>query len=448
MESCPFLCYIGIMIDSLPYALSCVLAGFLSFLSPCVLPLIPSYLCIIGGTPQGGEGAETSDGGLWKPRLMAGTVSFILGFSAVFIVLSIIFSVTFLLMGNALRWINWISGAVVIVLGLNIIFDFLAFLNYEKRFHIKRQPKGIIGAFLTGAAFGAGWTPCIGPVLAGVLLLAAQSGGIPRAALYLACYSAGLGLPFLLASGFFNVFIKASSRLRPRLPLIRKISGALLVAMGVLIVTGQYRKLNAFTARWQTGAGSGNASAPVLNDPLVSIPAGGEQEDDSPAGQITPYIIRPDVIEVFSAAGLPVERAARRPEDFTLPLLDGTEQTLSGLREKVVFLNFWGTWCPPCRKEMPSMERLHQGLKDKGLVMIAVNGSESAEQVSGFMLENNLTFPVALDANGRVTIRYGVRAIPTTYIINRRGLIVSRMVGAIEWDSPEIIKAFEVLLGE
>ena len=428
------------MTNSIVYALSCALAGLLSFLSPCILPLIPSYLCIIGGTSSLPGGQDTA----LKPKVLAGTVSFIMGFSAVFIVLSIIFSATFLLMGNAIRWINRISGAVVIVLGLNIIFDFLTFLNYEKRFHVAGRQRGIIGAFVTGAAFGAGWTPCVGPVLAGVLLLASQNGRIGEAALYLACYSAGLGLPFLLASIFFGAFMQASAKLKSRLPLIRKASGVLLVAMGVLIVTGQYQKLSAVTAGWQ--ANMGRTNVPMVDDAVARIPAAGGQEGNTPAGQVTPYVIRSDIIEAFTAAGLSVERAGIRPEDFTLPLLDGTEQTLSALRGKVVFLNFWATWCPPCRMEMPSMERLHQGLKDKGLVMIAVNAGETPEQASGFMRENNLTFSVALDRSGIVNNRYGVRAIPATYIINKHGLIVSRTIGAIEWDSPAIIAALEKLL--
>ncbi|MDR0320969.1 MAG: redoxin family protein [Treponema sp.] len=414
----------------LVYALTCALAGLLSFLSPCVLPLIPSYLCVIGGTPPGSEKGNE------KPRLMAGTASFILGFSTVFIVLSIIFSATFSLMGNTVRWINWVSGTVVIVLGLNIIFDFLDFLNYEKRFHfaapLRGHLRGISGAFLTGAAFGAGWTPCVGPILAGVLLLAA-SGGIPRAVLYLVCYSAGLGLPFLLASIFFGKFRKVSAKLRPGLPVIRKISGALLAAMGVLIITGQYQKLNILTAGWQSNLGGIQLSAPLLDTP-ARLPTA-----DSSASQA-------EAVNALAAAGLQIARDPIEPINFNLFFLDGTAQTLSDLKGNVVFLNFWATWCPPCRIEMPSMENLYQELKDRGLSMVAVNTGETAEQASAFMRESGLSFPVALDRTGSVSGQYGIQAIPTTYILDRRGLIVARMIGSIEWDSPKMIMAFEKLL--
>ena len=406
-----------------------MLAGLLSFLSPCVLPLIPSYLCVIGGSPP------SSDGGRLQPRLVALTLSFVLGFSAVFITLSIISAATFNLMGNATRWIGWVSGAVVIVLGLNIVFNFIPFLSYEKR--PRFAGRGIAGTFVTGAAFGAGWTPCVGPVLAGVLLLAAQ-GGVPRAAVFLACYSAGLALPFLLASLFFNAFLKASEKIRPYLPAIQKISGVLLVVLGALIASGQYQRFSALAAQWQPNpAASGRA------DSVQAIPAGGKI-DGAVGGRDN--AIPPETMQLFTSAGLSVAAEGIDPIDFTLPLLDGTTQTLSALKGSVVFLNFWATWCPPCREEMPSMESLYRRLRDRGMVMLAVNGGETPEQVSGFMRENALTFPTVMDRTGSVSRQYGIQAIPTTYIIDRRGLIVARMIGAIRWDTPEVIAALESLL--
>ncbi|GHV93761.1 cytochrome c biogenesis protein CcsB [Spirochaetia bacterium] len=419
-------------------------AGLLSFLSPCVLPLIPSYLCIIGGAPVS---AISEKGGAFKPRLVAGTISFILGFSAVFIVLSVLFAATFSLMGGISRYINWISGAVVIVLGLNIIFDFFSFLNYEKRFHLSGPPRGIAGAFLAGAAFGAGWTPCVGPVLGSILLLAARDGGIPNAILYLTFYSAGMGLPFLLASLFFNVFLKTSAKLRAHLPLIRRISGALLILIGLLIVTGRYQALNALTSQWQNNLLPVPASSGVSGGASA---AGGDSADTTPMAAndspIADNAVSPEVIKAFNAAGIPIVAEGFEPLDFNLPLLDGTNRALSDLKGKAVFLNFWATWCGPCRMEMPSMEAVYQRLKDRGFEILAVNVGEKGDQVLGFMKENKLNFPAALDETGIIGAYYGVQAIPTTYIIDKRGLIISRVVGAIDWNQPGIITAFESLL--
>jgi peroxiredoxin len=135
-----------------------------------------------------------------------------------------------------------------------------------------------------------------------------------------------------------------------------------------------------------------------------------------------------------------------QPVDFTLPALDGTNVTLSQLAGKVVFLNFWATWCGPCEAEMPSMESLYQKLKDRGFVVIAVNLGETNAQVSGFMRRYNLSFTALLDRTSRTGTSYGVQAIPTTYIIDRRGLIVARMIGSINWDTPDITAAMETLL--
>ena len=421
-------------------------AGLLSFLSPCVLPLIPSYLCIIGGVPLS---ASSENGGTFKPRLVAGTVSFILGFSAVFIVLSVLLAATFSLMGGISRYINWISGAVVIVLGLNIIFDFISFLNYEKRFHFTGRLRGIIASFPAGMAFGAGWTPCVGPALGSILLLAAQSGGIPRAVLYLAFYSAGLGLPFLLASIFFNAFLKTSIKLRSHLPMIRRISGALLIIIGVLIITGRYQALNALTSKWQGNLlGENLSEAETSQERAGSGSAAPFNETESGGNEtaMTDKTVPSEVIEAFNAAGLPVIADGIDPFDFNLPLTDGTNLALSELKGKAVFLNFWATWCGPCRMEMPSMEKVYQGLKDRGFEIMAVNLGEKEKQVSDFMGENKLSFPAALDENGIIGAYYGVQAIPTTYILDRRGLIISRVTGAIDWNQPDIISAFETLL--
>jgi len=226
-------------------------AGFLSFFSPCVLPLIPSYLSILGGA--GGIARSSTENEPETGRrfvLLITTFCFILGFTAVFIVLSIIISATFLLMGGVSKYIRVAAGVIVIVLGLNIIFDFIAFLNYEKRMRINK-PRGLAGAFLAGAAFGAGWTPCIGPILTGVLFLAGQSGKAGIAALYLALYSLGLGLPFLLAAVFLDRFLVTAKWFRAHLPLIKKISGIVLIIMGVLILTGRFSALNIIMQKWQ-----------------------------------------------------------------------------------------------------------------------------------------------------------------------------------------------------
>ena len=226
-------------------------AGLLSFLSPCVFPLIPSYLSILGGVglSDGGEGRGPKNR-TSRPRLLRSAGGFVLGFSVVFIALGILVSAAFFFMGGITKYINWAAGIIVIVLGLNTVFDFLSFVNYEKRPFLAKvlRPGGGYStgaAFIAGAAFGAGWTPCIGPILTAILFMAGQSGKTLLAVVYLAVYSAGLALPFLLAALFFDSLLKHGAHLRSALPLIRRISGILLVAIGLLILTGRYSALNA-----------------------------------------------------------------------------------------------------------------------------------------------------------------------------------------------------------
>jgi thiol-disulfide isomerase/thioredoxin len=132
--------------------------------------------------------------------------------------------------------------------------------------------------------------------------------------------------------------------------------------------------------------------------------------------------------------------------DFELQQLGGGSRSLSSFKGKVVFLNFWATWCGPCRQEMPSMERLYQRLKGKGLEIVAVNLQEDDKAVQKFVNEHKLSFPVLLDKSGRVGATYGARSIPTSYIIDRKGFVVAGTIGTREWDTEQYVRFFERLL--
>ena len=144
--------------------------------------------------------------------------------------------------------------------------------------------------------------------------------------------------------------------------------------------------------------------------------------------------------------GISVAKSPLDTIEFQLEDLQGTTKSLSSYRGKVVFLNFWATWCGPCRSEMPSMQRLYDVLKDEGFEIVAVNLQESAHQVKRFLDEEKLTFPVLLDKDGYTGSVYGARSIPTTYLIDREGKIFARAIGAREWDSPEIMSVFRDIL--
>ncbi len=134
--------------------------------------------------------------------------------------------------------------------------------------------------------------------------------------------------------------------------------------------------------------------------------------------------------------------------DFELQELSGASRRLSDFNGRVVFLNFWATWCGPCRMEMPSMQRLYERLKRKGLEIVAVNLQEDRGSVQRFVDELGLNFPVLLDTTGRVGATYGARSIPTTYIVDREGFVIAGTIGTREWDGEQYIRFFERLLAQ
>jgi peroxiredoxin len=148
----------------------------------------------------------------------------------------------------------------------------------------------------------------------------------------------------------------------------------------------------------------------------------------------------------FRQAGLNVLNQPVAARDFSVPMLDGVNQSLSGLKGKVVFLNFWATWCGPCVTEVQSMEVLYQRFKNRDFTMLGVDIQEPMEEVSAFMKDRRLTFPVGLDLNGRASSLYSITAIPTTYIIDRDGYIIASVRGSMNWNTPEIFATIEKLL--
>jgi len=230
--------------------LAAFIAGLLSFLSPCVLPLISSYLVFISGTKLSNSSkTNTKEIKIFSEyhlHILFSTLFFVIGFTTVFIILSILFSTIFILAGGANIIINAVSGIIVIVLGFNILFNFIPFLSYEKRIQITKRPQNFLDSFIVGSAFGAGWTPCIGPILGSILLMAGQSGKLFSSIMYLFAYSAGLGTPFLISAFFFSTFLKYIEKLKPWRHFIKIASGIFIIIIGVFIVFGRFQYLNSF----------------------------------------------------------------------------------------------------------------------------------------------------------------------------------------------------------
>jgi cytochrome c-type biogenesis protein len=221
------------------------LAGLLSFLSPCVLPLVPVYLGIITGMSLDDLQENVSRRAVLLPAL-----SFVGGFSLVFLLMGASATLIGQLFRQYQDWIARIGGVIVVLFGLHLLGVFrLTPLLREKRLHLATTPKGYLGAAATGVAFGAGWTPCIGPVLGGVLSMAMLRETMWSGLLLLGFYSLGLAVPFLLAGLATGSFLGASRRFRRMLPAMEKASGAVLLVVGVMLLTGTFTTLAAFFAR-------------------------------------------------------------------------------------------------------------------------------------------------------------------------------------------------------
>ncbi|EKF17541.1 cytochrome c biogenesis CcdA family protein [Nitratireductor pacificus] len=225
--------------------LSALGAGALSFLSPCVLPLVPPYLCYMAGVSveefQGQKQAEQASSGLNGTRLalFSASFAFVLGFTTVFVLLGAGASS----IGAVLRaWQNElaiVAGVVIILMGLNFLGILrIPFLSREARFQAGGKPATKLGAYVMGLAFAFGWTPCIGPVLGPILTLAGGRETVTDGAILLAVYSLGLGIPFLIAALFSGSFMRFLSRFRMHLGRVEKVMGGLLVLAGVLFLTG------------------------------------------------------------------------------------------------------------------------------------------------------------------------------------------------------------------
>jgi cytochrome c-type biogenesis protein len=228
-------------------------AGIVSFVSPCVLPIVPGYLSFISGINVAQlRDAETPRG--LARRVAVTSIAFVLGFSTVFVALGAAATYVGYLLQQYKRTLGVVGGVVIIILGLHTAGIMpIKFLLYEKKADVKSKPLGLLGAYVVGLAFAFGWTPCIGPILGAILLYASQQQTVGEGVLLLAAYSAGLGIPFILSGLAINGFFAAFSRLRRHMKIVEYVAGAMLVGVGLLLVTGRLTALAGFFSKMFPG---------------------------------------------------------------------------------------------------------------------------------------------------------------------------------------------------
>jgi len=230
--------------------LAALFAGFISFISPCVLPLVPAYISFISGVSMD-ELRKAERRQQTNFRLLISALLFIAGFTAVFVLLGATATVIGGFLLKNLGFLSKAAGVVLIIFGLHVAgFIKIPFLNYEARFQNDNKPTSAIGAFLVGSAFAFGWTPCIGPILGGILAIAGSQETVAKGMLLLLIYSIGLGIPFFLTAAATQRILSAMNRVKKHFKTVELVSGAFLIIIGVMMVFNLFTTINGVLVRW------------------------------------------------------------------------------------------------------------------------------------------------------------------------------------------------------
>lgn len=383
------------------------LQGILSFLSPCIFPLIPLYIGYLsGGTAKrDGEGNLLYD----RKRVLVNTVFFVAGISFTFFLLGLGVSAAGSFFKDYQAMFAKAGGILVIALGLYQlgVFGSSRILGNEHRLPLRMDKMAMspLTALLMGFSFSFAWTPCVGPALSGVLLMTASAETRVKGFLMIGVYTLGFVLPFLAVGVFTTSLLKLFKRHMNVVKYTVKIGAVLMILMGLMMFTGTMNNI--------TGYLSGTAQG---GEETVSEEDSTQQEE----------------------AGDTTEETAL--EDLVLMDQYGKEHRLSDYRGKVVFLNFWATWCPPCKAEMPDIQELHEEYQKQGedaeVVILGVSlpgfGQEgSKEEIASFMEENGYTYPTLMDVDAELTQRYGITSYPTTFMIDKEGAVYGYISGML-----------------
>jgi cytochrome c-type biogenesis protein len=369
-------------------------AGILSFLSPCVLPLVPGYISLISGVSIDGLKEGTTN----RRAVIINSLAFNAGLSIIFLVLG----TTAGLVGAAITsnpWVRIIGGIVIIAFGLQLIGLLkISALYKDTRFFSDDKPRGIFGSAALGMAFAAGWTPCIGPILGGIIGLAATSGGWRSGLVLSAFYSAGLAVPFLITGLGINQFLSFYKGFRRHLHKVEVISGVVLIVVGLLVMSGQSTVLA--TSKFM-------ALIPNLES-LLKL-----KESTAPP---------PNTIATTTSYE-PVP-------DVEFQTLAGKSFRLKELQGQVVLLNFWATYCIPCREEIPALNALQHELQPQGLTIVGASLDDTADGVNAYQQEvARFEYEVLLGGSD-AKVKFPTQALPTTYLIDRQGRIRQKIIGA------------------
>ena len=381
----------GFSIETSVSAVTVFLQGALSFFSPCVLPLVPLYVSYLAG----GAAVVGEDGVRRYPRgkIFLNTLFFVVGISFAFFLLGLGLTALGEFFHNYQVWFARASGVIILLFGLYQLGlgKRTMLLEQEHRlpFHLNKLAMNPAVALVMGFTFSFAWTPCVGPTLSSVLLMASSAESSAAGFLLIGVYTLGFVLPFLAVGLFTGTVLDFFKSHQNVVRYTVKIGAVLLIVMGILTLTGATGGISADLA-----AGSGTVQEePAGNSGEEAAPSGDSQEEHSGAdSQEIPMVPAPD---------------------FTLTDQYGQTHTLSDYQGKTVFLNFWATWCGPCKMEMPDIQALYEDWDENAgeLVVLGVAGPNigqegSAEDITAFLEENGYTYPVVMDGHALLPVRH------------------------------------------
>lgn len=429
--------------------------GLISFFSPCVLPLIPLYI----GYLSGGAKTVDEDGNISykRSRIMGNTLFFVLGISFAFFLLGFGFTAIGRFFHNYQTWFTRIGGVIVILFGLYQLGLFgNSSLGKEHRLHFQPDTLAMnpLTALILGFTFSFAWTPCVGPALASVLLLAASASSSLTGFLLIGVYTLGFVLPFLAVGLFTKALLDFFKKYRSAVKYTVKAGGILMILIGVMMFTGWMNGISSYlSGNTSQGTEENTGKAPEAEngkdseEDAASDAADGSgmnSASDAEGGSGTDSASdAADSPGADSASGQTEESSADTvpAPDFTLLDQYGNSHTLSDYKGKTVFLNFWATWCPPCRAEMPEIQEIYEeyGENSSDVIILGIASPEvgregTAEDIAAFLSENNYTYPVVMDTDGIMAYYYGISAYPTTFMIDKDGNVYGYVPGQITKD--------------
>jgi cytochrome c-type biogenesis protein len=423
--------------------------GLISFFSPCVLPLIPLYI----GYLSGGAKTTDEDGNIRykQSKVMLNTLFFVIGISFSFFLLGLGFTTIGRFFHNYQTWFTRIGGIIVVLFGLSQLGFFgNPTMGKERRFHF--QPDSLamnpLTALIMGFTFSFAWTPCVGPALASVLIMSASAASSATGFLLIGVYTLGFVLPFMGVGIFTGSLLDFFKKHRQVVKYTTKIGGILMILIGVMMFTGWMNGFSSYLSgiTGTSAESSINASDESDGNNTDNDTASTNDDSNNNNGNNDTNVTNDtdaadnnttDETTDESEAGTDTFPAP----DFTLTDQYGNVHTLSDYKGKTVFLNFWATWCPPCRAEMPEIQELYEDYGENtgdviilGIASPEVGREGTAEEIATFLEENGYEYPVAMDTDGKMAYAYGINAYPTTFMIDKDGNVFGYVSGQLTKD--------------